>query len=151
MLKHLIDRPVAVTMAMLVIVVLGCVSLRLLPVSLIPDVDIPYITVQVDAPSLSAREMDESVIAPLRLQLIQVNGLKDIVSEARDGSGTIRLTFSHGDDISYLFIEVNPIPIKEALNMMGWNAGPCRLPLCELTDEHRAKLRATLAKHGFIK
>ena len=107
MLKHLIDRPVAVTMAMLVIVVLGCVSLRLLPVSLIPDVDIPYITVQVDAPSLSAREMDESVIAPLRLQLIQVNGLKDIVSEARDGSGTIRLTFSHGDDISYLFIEVN--------------------------------------------
>ena len=107
MLKHLIDRPVAVTMAMLVIVVLGCVSLRLLPVSLIPDVDIPYITVQVDAPSLSAREMDESVIAPLRMQLIQVNGLKDIVSEARDGSGTIRLTFSHGDDISYLFIEVN--------------------------------------------
>ena len=107
MLKHLIDRPITVTMITLVIVVLGIVSIRLLPVSLIPDVDIPYITVQATSSELSAREMDESVLKPLRQQLIQVNGLEDIVSEAKDGSGTIRLTFNHGADIDYLFIEVN--------------------------------------------
>ena len=45
MLGKLLDRPVTVTMAMLVVVVLGIVNVRLLPVSLIPDVDIPYITV----------------------------------------------------------------------------------------------------------
>ena len=107
MLKHLIDRPITVTMITLVIVVLGIVSVRLLPVSLIPDVDIPYITVQAASSELSAREMDESVLKPLRRQLIQINGLEDIVSEAKDGSGTIRLTFNHGSDIDYLFIEVN--------------------------------------------
>lgn len=107
MLKKLIDRPVTVTMITLVIFVLGLVSMRLLPVSLIPEVDIPYITVQATSADFSAREMDETVLKPLRQQLIQINGLEDIVSEAKDGSGSVRLTFSHGSDISYLFIEVN--------------------------------------------
>ena len=55
------------------------------------------------------------------------------------------------DLINALFIEVNPIPVKEALNMTGWNVGPCRLPLCEMSDEHKSVLRAALAKHGLIK
>lgn len=107
MLKKLLDRPVAVTMAVLVVVVLGMVSMRLLPVSLIPDVDIPYVTVQVSAPDMSAREIDGSVLKPLRQQLMQMNGLSDMVCRAKDGSGQIRLTFDYGSDIDYLFIEVN--------------------------------------------
>lgn len=107
MLKHLIDRPVAVSMLLLAILVLGGVSMKLLPVSLIPEADIPSITVQADAPQLTARMMDESVITPLRQRLIQVGGLADILCEARDGSGVIHLTFSHGTDIDYAFIEVN--------------------------------------------
>lgn len=55
------------------------------------------------------------------------------------------------DLINALFIEVNPIPVKEAMNMLGWNAGPCRLPLCEMTDEHRAALRTILENHGLVK
>ncbi|MDD6394621.1 MAG: 4-hydroxy-tetrahydrodipicolinate synthase [Firmicutes bacterium] len=49
-----------------------------------------------------------------------------------------------------LFIDVNPIPVKEALNMMGMNAGPCRLPLYEMTDAAKEKLAATMAKHGLL-
>ena len=107
MLKSIIDRPITVTMAMLVAVVLGAVALRLLPVSLIPDVDIPYITVQASNLSLAAREMDERVVKPLRQQLIQINGLEELVTESRDGSGTLKLTFGYGADIDYLFIEAN--------------------------------------------
>lgn len=107
MFRKLIDRPITVTMVTLVIVILGLVSIKLLPVSLIPDVKIPYITVQVSSPEFSAREMDESVLKPLRQQLVQINGLEDIVSEAKDGNGTVRLTFSHRSDVDYLFIEVN--------------------------------------------
>ena len=123
MLKHLIDRPITVTMITLVIVVLGIVSIRLLPVSLIPDVDIPYITVQATSSELSAREMDETVLKPLRQQLIQINGLEDIVSEAKDGNGTIRLTFNHGADIDYLFIEVNE-KIDRSMSVLGDIARP---------------------------
>ena len=49
-----------------------------------------------------------------------------------------------------LFIDVNPIPVKEALNMMGMNAGSCRMPLYEMTDAAKDKLAATLAKHGLL-
>lgn len=107
MLRALIERPVAVTMVLLVTVVLGLFSMRRLPVSLIPDVDVPMVTVQAESAGMSAREMDESVLKPLRQQLVQINGLKDIVTESKDGSGTISLTFSHGADMDYLFIEAN--------------------------------------------
>ncbi len=107
MLERLINRPIAVTMALVSVVVLGLVSLHLLPVSLIPETEIPFITVQAVDASLSAREMDESVVRPLREQLMQVGGLQDITCESRDGSGTIRLSFNHGANIDYLFIEVN--------------------------------------------
>lgn len=49
-----------------------------------------------------------------------------------------------------LFLDVNPIPVKEALNMMGMNVGPCRLPLYEMTDAAKEKLAATMAKHGLL-
>ena len=49
-----------------------------------------------------------------------------------------------------LFMEVNPIPVKSALNMMGLNAGPLRLPLCEMTAEHQAAMRATLEEAGLL-
>lgn len=107
MLRRIIDRPVAVTMVMLAVVVLGIVSIRLLPVSLIPDVSIPFITVQTSSPGMSAREVEQSLLRPLRQQLVQMNGLQDMSSEARDGSGSIKLTFDNGADMDYLFIEAN--------------------------------------------
>lgn len=62
-----------------------------------------------------------------------------------------KLQIDYLDLINNLFIEVNPIPVKEAMNMIGWNAGPCRLPLCEMSDEHKAVLRESMVKHGLIK
>ncbi len=61
-----------------------------------------------------------------------------------------KLQIKYLELINNLFIDVNPIPVKEALNMMGWNAGPCRLPLYEMSDDHKDVLRASLAKHGLV-
>lgn len=52
--------------------------------------------------------------------------------------------------INNLFIEVNPIPVKEAMNLMGMNVGGFRLPLCEMEDEHREILRESMAKVGLF-
>lgn len=62
-----------------------------------------------------------------------------------------KLQIEYLDLINNLFIEVNPIPVKAAVNMMGMSAGPCRLPLCEMSEEHKAVLRASMEKHGLIK
>ena len=49
-----------------------------------------------------------------------------------------------------LFCEVNPIPVKEALNMMGLNAGAVRSPLCEMEPQHKELLRKELAAMKLI-
>ena len=49
-----------------------------------------------------------------------------------------------------LFLEVNPIPVKTALNLMGLNAGAMRLPLYEMAPEHLETLRGTLREAGLL-
>ncbi len=50
-----------------------------------------------------------------------------------------------------LFCEVNPIPVKYAMNVLGWNAGACRLPLVEPSDAHKEKIEQALAAEGLLK
>ncbi len=52
------------------------------------------------------------------------------------------------DLINALFCEVNPVPVKKAMELLGWNVGPLRLPLVEPTAEHTALLKAELEKMG---
>ena len=63
---------------------------------------------------------------------------------------SMKLQLEYLDLCNDLFLDVNPIPVKEALNMMGMNAGPCRMPLYEMTDAAKDKLASTLAKHGLL-
>lgn len=49
-----------------------------------------------------------------------------------------------------LFIEVNPIPVKAAMNMLGLNVGPMRLPLCEMSETNAAVLRETMREVGLL-
>lgn len=53
--------------------------------------------------------------------------------------------------IDALFSEVNPIPVKAAMNMMGMEVGPLRLPLTEIEPEHREKLKEALIGYGLLK
>lgn len=50
-----------------------------------------------------------------------------------------------------LFCDVNPIPVKAALNMMGFEAGECRMPLYHLSEENYKKLEKSMKKYGLIK
>ncbi|MCI8777279.1 MAG: 4-hydroxy-tetrahydrodipicolinate synthase [Oscillospiraceae bacterium] len=52
--------------------------------------------------------------------------------------------------INSLFIEVNPIPVKEAMNYMGMPSGECRLPLCTMTEANAEKLKAAMKNAGLI-
>ena len=53
--------------------------------------------------------------------------------------------------VDALFCEVNPIPVKAALNMMGLGAGPLRLPLTEMEDAHKEVLRQAMTGYGILK
>lgn len=49
-----------------------------------------------------------------------------------------------------MFMDVNPIPVKEALNIMGFKVGECRLPLCSMTDDQILKLKAVMNDLGLV-
>ena len=50
--------------------------------------------------------------------------------------------------VDALFCEVNPIPVKAAMNMLGWEAGPLRMPLTEMEPEHKEKLKKAMIDFG---
>ncbi|MDR3094901.1 MAG: efflux RND transporter permease subunit, partial [Bacteroidales bacterium] len=107
MVKFLLERPIAVLMTFFALLAIGGISYTFLPISLMPDVAIPEITVHYGYQHSSARELENAVTAPLRRQLMQVAHLEDISSETRDGSGLLRLRFQYGINTHYAFIEVN--------------------------------------------
>ncbi|MFV0545967.1 MAG: efflux RND transporter permease subunit, partial [Bacteroides sp.] len=133
MIKFLIERPIAVLMAFTACFIVGLVTYFTLPVSLLPDIAIPEITVQVSGANTSARELENTVMKPLRQQLIQVSTLKDMTSETRDGNGIIRLSFDYGTNTDLAFIEVNE-KIDGAMNYLPKNAERPKVVKASATD-----------------
>ncbi len=76
----------------------------------------------------------------------------DIVAKylAGDVQGSLALQMKYLPLIRALFSEVNPIPVKQALNFMGMEAGPTRMPLSEMEPEHAEVLRREMQKVGLL-
>jgi 4-hydroxy-tetrahydrodipicolinate synthase len=67
-----------------------------------------------------------------------------------DVQGSMKLQLQTLDLIKALFSEVNPIPVKAAVNLLGYQAGSCRMPLTDLSEENLAVLRTEMKKYGLI-
>jgi len=104
-------------MTLIVIVTLGVLAFQRIPLSLMPDIDVPRIMVQMSAQGSSAREIEQQIVSPMRQQLSQVSGLKSIESTSCTDAGIVTLTFAPGSDMSLLFIEVNE-KIDHAMSYM---------------------------------
>ena len=77
-------------------------------------------------------------LCPAQCHEITASYLAGDVARARD------LQLKYLDLINALFVEVNPIPIKEAMNLAGMNVGGYRLPLCDISEGGRAVLRKAM-------
>jgi multidrug efflux pump subunit AcrB len=120
-------------MVFLACVIIGIITYNTLPVSLLPDIAIPEITVQVTGDNTSARELENTVVKPIRRQLMQVGKLEDISTETRDGSAIIRLKFRHGANTDLAFIEVNE-KIDAAMNSLSRDFARPRVIKASATD-----------------
>ena len=107
MVKFLIKRPIAVIMSFVAFLVLGLISTQKLPISLMPNVSIPEITIHISQPGMSASQLEQSVVSSFRRELMQVPGLDDITSQTRDNYSIVRMNFKYGTKIDYAYIEVN--------------------------------------------
>ncbi len=69
---------------------------------------------------------------------------------AGDIAGSRKLFLEHLELMNAMFMDVNPIVIKEAANLMGFDCGSCRMPLCDMTEQDHAKLVAMMKKYHLI-
>ena len=76
----------------------------------------------------------------------------DICQKFFDGDvkGSLQMQLDAIPLISALFSEVNPIPVKAAMNMMGKEVGPFRLPLTEMEDAHKEVLKQAMKSYGIL-
>ena len=117
MIKFFLQRPIAVLMTVIAFIVMGSVAAFRLPVSLMPDIDIPEISIHYTRDDASASEVENTVTGTFRSQLQQIPHLASIESESRDGNGTVRMKFDYGTSIDYAFIEVNQ-KVDAAMNYL---------------------------------
>src|SRR5690554_2192181 len=117
MVKFLIHRPIAVTMAFLALLLIGLATTVSLPVSLMPDIDIPVVSIRVSSTDLPARQLENTVVKPLRNVLKEVNNVESLKSETRDGTAWVELRFRHGTSIDLASVEVNE-KVDKAMNFL---------------------------------
>ena len=117
-----IDRPVATSLMMIAILLIGLAAFRFLPLSALPEVDYPTIQVQTFYPGASPEVMTSAVTAPLERQFGQMASLSQMMSQSSAGSSVITLRF--GLDIG---LDIAEQEVQAAINAAG-NLLPADLP-----------------------
>ena len=121
--RPFILRPIATSLLMAALLVVGIIGFRQLPVAALPEVDYPTIQVLTFYPGASAQVVSTAITAPLERQLGEVPGLSQMLSTSSDGASVITLQFSLS-----LNIDVAEEDVQEAINA-AQSYLPAQLPM----------------------
>ena len=101
-----VTRPVAVTMRILALVLLGAVCYLRLPVDLLPNVSIPTVSISTTWPNVAPEEIETQVTRPLERAVSSVPGLYEVSSTTDEGVSNVRVQFQWGVDIGKAAVDV---------------------------------------------
>jgi len=107
MIRYIISRPIGTSVIMLTLVIFGIISTFFIPVSLLPDIPVPEITVQAYYPTADARQIQKLLAVPLKNRLLQLDKIEDLEAISQDGQVTVRVRFKYGTDIDLAYLEAN--------------------------------------------
>ncbi len=94
-----VNRPVFTTMAALIVVILGAVSVSRLPVDLMPDITYPTLSVLTTYENASPEEIEELITRPIEEAMSAVPGVEEVSSISSEGNSSVRVTFAWGIDL----------------------------------------------------
>ena len=94
-----IRRPVATAMVFMILIVVGLVALRTLPVDLLPKVEFTELTVRVNYPNVGPEEIEQVITDPIENVVSGLPNLERITSQSEEGSSRVRLRFTRGTNI----------------------------------------------------
>jgi hydrophobic/amphiphilic exporter-1 (mainly G- bacteria), HAE1 family len=101
-----VKRPVATTMACLVVIVLGAIAFTRLPIDLLPEVTFPSLTVSTAYQNVGPQEVEELITRPVEEAMAAISGVEEIVSTSSEGSSSVRIAFAWGTDLDEAANEV---------------------------------------------
>ncbi len=107
MIRHIIRRPVAVSMAYFTVAALGFAAWRAIPLELLPDTDLPRLTVSATLFGSSPEVMEAFVTSPLEGEIQQVRGVEKISSESTENNARISIEFALDTDMEFARLELS--------------------------------------------
>jgi multidrug efflux pump subunit AcrB len=107
MTKFLLNRPIAVGMSFLALLIFSVLAYIQLPISLLPDIDVPKLAIRVDYPNTSAEAIEENVLLPIRQRMATMNGLEGMESVASNETALLSLSFAYGSRMDLAYVEAN--------------------------------------------
>jgi len=111
MIRQSIKRPVAVSMAYVAVAFLGVAAWRNIPIELLPNTELPRLTVTANWPGASPETMEAFVTAPLEAEIQQVGDVDRITSRSEEqngaGTATIEVEFMRGTDMEFTRLELS--------------------------------------------
>jgi len=121
--RPFIERPIATSLLMAAVLLIGIIGFRQLPIAALPEVDYPTMQVLTFYPGANADVVATAITAPLERQLGQVPGLNQMLSSSSDGASVITLQFNLA-----LSIDVAEQDVQEAINA-AQSYLPAQLPM----------------------
>ncbi len=106
-IASIIARPIGVLIISFLLLLGGGVAAFRLPLSLLPNIEIPRIILLCSQANTSVEDMETGLIRPLRREMLQLNDLQDLTSRAIDGGGIIKLEFEYGKSMERAFMDVS--------------------------------------------
>lgn len=104
--KFAVNRPVAVTMLVTALVLLGAICFTRLPVDLLPKITLPTVNVSTQWPNVAPEEIEAQITRPIEQALSSAPGLYQISSTTSMGSSSVRVQFNWGVDIGQASIDI---------------------------------------------
>lgn len=142
MFRYLFQRPIAVLMVSTVVLIFSIVAFLQLPVSLLPDIDVPQIVVKIQYPGASPQEVERQVLRLLRENMLTLRHLKEIESQAEEEGGRLQLFFDYGTNMDLAFVEVNEV-IDRSISQLPRNLPRPQVIRLNTTDVPVARLQVT--------
>ncbi len=105
--KLAIERPITTAMLLLSIAVFGGIALAKLPLAFLPDIDAPFIGVQIPYPSSNPAQIEKEIIKPVEEILATLSGVKRLDSRATADSAELFLEFAWGRDLDVVRMQVS--------------------------------------------
>src|SRR5688500_10018934 len=108
MIRASIKRPVGVTMLYLVLTALGFVAWQKIPIELLPNTNLPQLTVNASWPGASAEALEAFVTSPLEGEIQQIKGVETVRStSSANGTATVNVTFGRNTDMEFTRLELS--------------------------------------------